>query len=87
MPPPPVPETRAGRVTRGQSKDVGAPAVPAPRSVASFPTQVAEDEDAESELAEDAAIAEQLRGKCVPGLGPWASTLISLRIRGSCGRK
>ncbi|OIW30504.1 hypothetical protein CONLIGDRAFT_281864 [Coniochaeta ligniaria NRRL 30616] len=78
MPPPPTPNTRVGRVTRGQSKDVEAVNVPPPRfgapripssqvgSIGSFPTQVTQEDDGESEAAEDAALTEQLRGSEVP---------------------
>jgi len=65
MPPPLAPPTRTARVTRGRSKDADAQAVPPPESVASLPSQVTEEADREGEseeLAEDAAIAQQLRG-------------------------
>lgn len=65
MPPPPAPQSRAGRASRGQSKTGVASAVAPSGNELSLPSQIAEgnEEDAEGELTDSVAIAEQLRGK------------------------
>ncbi|KAB5559671.1 hypothetical protein GE09DRAFT_1113837 [Coniochaeta sp. 2T2.1] len=64
MPPPPPPGARAGRITRGQSKEAD-PARPPPSRFAALSLagseQIIQEEEAESQSAEDAAVAEQLR--------------------------
>lgn len=65
MPPPPAPQPRTGRVARGQIRDGKIAAVASFDSGASLPSQVVEsqEEDAEGELAQRDAMAEQLPGK------------------------